>query len=594
MHKYKLGVIGNCSYLSLIDEKACIQWLCLPKFDSSFIFGNLLDTNLGGEFSILPANHQYQTKQYYFENTNILCTEFHLSNDTSYRVIDFAPRFMQNYRYYKPSMLIRKIEPLKGIVSLKITCQPVYDYGKTKLSKVKGSNHIHYFGAPEELRLTTNASLSYIENNQEFVLSEPKYLALTYGLPLEAPLEYTCENFLTRTKQYWRQWATTTNLSSFHQEKVIRSALLLKILQYEDTGAIIAAPTTSLPESPGSTRNWDYRYCWLRDAYYIINAFNNIGHFEEMTKYFHYIENIIYKEDFNRIQPLYAIDTASKITERELEHLEGYKSNKPVRIGNQAHEHIQNDVYGQILLTLLPLYIDRRFISSDRIRSINIIEFALAKIEETMVEKDAGIWEFRNRRQIHCYTLLFHWAGSSAAYKIATFLNNKKLQSKALKLKSLSASYIEQCKLPNKNVYAQAINSPHLDASTLQLITMNYLDPKSAIAKEHLQSVEQELKSQDGLFYRYKHQDDFGKPDTTFLICAYWYIEALACTNRIQEAIQYFEQLNQYTNHLSLHSEDIEVKTKSQWGNFPQAYSHVGLINAAYRIATKLDLPNFY
>jgi GH15 family glucan-1,4-alpha-glucosidase len=367
--------------------------------------------------------------------------------------------------------------------------------------------------------------------------------------------------------------------------------LILKIHQYEDTGAIIAASTTSLPEAPGSTRNWDYRYCWIRDSYYTLTAFNSIGHFEELEKYFEFIQNLRVGPD-GRYQPLYSITGDSLLTE-EITELAGYLGNQPVRFGNQAYTHIQNDLYGQVLVSLLPLYSDQRFTESERSFSAPMIMNLLDKIEATMHEKDAGLWEFRNLAQEHCYTFLFHWAGACAAAKIGTRLKNDTLFQKAIYLRDEAAKKIEACYLPDRKAYAQAIGTNHMDASTLQLITMGYFGKDIERANNHLKEMEKELLAKDFLFYRYKHMDDFGVPETTFLICAFWYIEALACVNRLDEAIEGFETLTRYCNHLQLFSEDVDQKTGSQWGNFPQAYSHVGLMNAAFRIGEKLDRPNF-
>jgi len=587
-HTYQTGIIGNCSFIAHVHLNTNISWLCWPKFDSSFVFGGMLDEDKGGEFSIKPSG-QFESRQYYLENTNILCTEV-TTEDGKYRVTDYAPRFREHDRYYKPLMLIRKIEPLEGYPHIKIKCSPTYDYGRVKLSPIRGSNHIQYEGGEENVRLTTNVSISYLMEEKYFVLTSPKYLVLTYGNPLEAPLEVIAESFLIRTKQYWRTWIKHSSIGEFYQEYVIRSALALKIHQYEDTGAIIAASTTSLPEFPGSGRNWDYRFCWLRDTYYIINSLHHVGHFEETEKYFEYINDISFEEGL-RFQPLYSITRQNNLVETIAEHLSGYKGNGPVRIGNQAYEHIQNDIYGQALITLLPLYSDHRFVFTERKDSAQLVEVALKRIEFTIDEKDAGIWEFRNSAYTHCYSNLFQWAGCKAAAKIARQIGNTKLEEKAMMLMEKAAGYIEACYDPVRKVYTHAVGSPHLDASTLQLIMMNYLDPDSQRARDHLVALENELRTPNGLFYRYLHQDDFGKPETTFLICAFWYIEALACVGRLDDAIRQFEKLMQYSNHLKLFSEDVDEENGSQWGNFPQAYSHVGLMNAAHRIATKLNRP---
>lgn len=429
-------------------------------------------------------------------------------------------------------------------------------------------------------------------HDKEFVLNETKWCVLTYGQPIEAELIETSQTFLNRTVSYWRNWVKTASIVNFYQKAAIRSALALKIHQYEDTGAIVAALTTSLPESPGSTRNWDYRFCWMRDTFYTLNAFNNIGHFEELEKYFHYIMNITSGED-ERYQPLVGIGGEKDLIEIESA-LAGYQgNNKPVRIGNQAYEHIQNDVYGQVLVSLLPLYYDNRIIFTEKFDSGELCYKTLKLIEKTMEQADAGLWEFRNLQQYHCYTYLFHWAGCLAAEKIAGVIKDEKMGKLAQKLGKIAKGKIEQCYSADKKGYSQAIGTDRMDASCLQLINMNYLDNDSEKAKYHLKAMEKDLQAGQGLFYRYKHQDDFGEPETTFLICAFWYVEALACVGRIDEAIEYFDNLSKYSNHVGLLSEDVKESDGSMWGNFPQAYSHVGLLNAAHRIAKKIDTPDF-
>jgi GH15 family glucan-1,4-alpha-glucosidase len=364
--------------------------------------------------------------------------------------------------------------------------------------------------------------------------------------------------------------------------------LVLKIHQFEDTGAIVASGTTSLPEYPDSGRNWDYRYCWIRDSYYALTAFNNIGHFQELEKYFQFVINVT-KTQTERYQPLYSITGGLKITENILP-LEGYMGNKPVRIGNAAYKQPQNDVYGQVLLSLLPLYTDKRLIDEQRSESLKLVNDCLKIMQKNFDEPDAGLWEFRLGRRLHCYTYLFHWAGCAAVLKIASVIKKDSQMVEVAKKLMLNASkMIEACYDKKRGVYAGAVGTSDLDASTLQLITMNYLNPKSEKAIQHLAVLESELKTKDGLFYRYKHQDDFGIPKTTFLICAFWYVEALAAVGRLEDAIEVFGNLMKYSNHLGLFSEHVEESSGSQWGNFPQTYSHVGLVNAAYRISKNLD-----
>lgn len=589
-HTYNYGLIGNCSFLALVDKNANVGWLCWPRFDSSFLFGGLLDEKKGGEFSIQPIGDNFTSKQYYLENTNVLVTEFE-AEDGAYRVIDFAPRFHQYDRYYKPLMLCRKVEVISGKPRIRVVCRPSGDYGRLKPEVLFGSNHLRYMGLDRQVRLTTSIPLTYIAEEQSFVLTRTNYLTLTYGVPLEDALETTTDVFLQKTTAYWERWVKRTAIGLFSQQSVIRSGLALKLHQYEDTGAIIAATTMSLPESPGSTRNWDYRYCWIRDSHYTLKALNSICHFTELEEFALFIQNIAMEN--NRYQPLYSITGESKLVERILD-LDGYRGEKPVRVGNQAYEHIQNDVYGQVLVSLLPLFTDERLGRAQRRNHMSsLIMQVLRKIEETMYEPDAGLWEFRNKSQLHCYTFLFHWAGSKAGIKMAERLKDDEMLKLAQKLAIESAAQIEACYDESRGVYTQAVGTSNLDASLLQLITMHYLDPHSERAMKHLSVLEQHLKTKEGLFYRYKHEDDFGEPETTFLICAFWYIEALATVGRVEEAVEVFNNLLKYRNHLGLLSEDVDAETGSQWGNFPQAYSHVGLVNAAFAISRRLDRQPF-
>jgi len=589
LHRYRLGIVGNCSYIAYIDDKAAVQWLCMPRFDSSFIFGSLLDADKGGEFSVKPVGPS-SVHQSYAENTNILCTEFRAA-DGSFRVTDFAPRFRQYDRYFRPLMLIRKIEPIRGQPRVAVRCMPVGDYGRIQPEIVVGSNHLRYLNLGGHTRLTTDIPLSYVAEAKSFVLNEPRYLVFTYGPPLEAPLAATAEDFLDKTRNYWLQWIKTTSIASIFQEQIIRSALVLKLHQFEDTGGIIAAATTSLPEFPQSGRTWDYRYCWLRDTYYTLTAFNHVGHFEELEKYFYYVQNLILDET-TAVRPVYTVTGDPAPQEHHLP-LAGYLGNRPVRIGNDAVGQRQHDVYGQVLVSLLPLYIDKRLGYHDTRNTLYLIHTLLDRIEAVFDEPDAGIWEFRKRLQYNCYTYLFHWVGSRAALKIGESLRDTALRDKAASLIQRSAEKIEACFDPARQVYTQAVGVEHLDASGLQLISLNYLDPASERARRHLAALEGQLKADHGLFHRYVHEDDFGKPQASFLATAFWYVEALACVGRVSEAVQTLEQLITYSNHLGLFSEDV-TPDGSQWGNFPQAYSHVGLMNAVYRIARKLDRPIFF
>lgn len=591
-HTYDAGIVGNGAYLAHIALDASVVWLCWPKFDSPFVFGSLIaEQPRAGEFSIRPAGGDWKSRQRYLANTNVLSTEF-TTADGEFRVVDFAPRFSQYDRYFKPLILARKIEPISGEPKIRVRCHPVGDYGRIQPTVQIGSNHLRYIGVGENTRLTTDVSLDALLESRPFVLRTPRYLVLTYGPPLEAPLAETTERFLNRTIAYWRNWVLQCGVGNFEQDQVIRSALVLKLHQFDDTGAIIASSTTSLPEHFGSGRNWDYRYCWMRDSYYTLQALNNVGHFEELTRYADYIHNIAATKDHGRYRPLYSLSGQAVPSEWTLDVM-GYRGEQPVRIGNQAYQHVQNDVYGQLLVSLLPLYTDARFMDRHDGSALDLVASLLEHIGETMDEPDAGLWEFRNRTGKHCYTYLFHWAGARAAGRIAARFDHPLMLERAHALEAAARSRIETFYDAKSGAYTQTPGSGTMDASLLQLITMNYLDPTSDRARSHLARLETELRTKNGLFYRYLHADDFGPPSATFLVCAYWYVEALASVGRLDEAIAEFARLSRYANHLGLMSETVDDATGSQHGNFPQTYSHVGLMNAAFRIARKLDTPDF-
>lgn len=590
-HKYEMGIIGNCSYTALVAQKdANIKWLCWPRFDSSFIFGSLLDDEKGGEFSVHPEDSSHHIHQEYMTNTNILSTRFECK-DGVFEVIDFAPRFLLNDRYHRPSMLFRKIRKISGSPRMTVRCAPMGNYGEITPGVSLGSHHLRFNGLDETVRLTTNASLTYINEAKAFVLSQDLYFVLSWGIPLEGPLVTTFEDFLTRTKGYWQTWVERCGLPQMYQHEVIRSALTLKLHQYEDTGGIIASCTTSLPEIPGESRNWDYRFCWLRDSYYTLSALNSLGQFEEMEKYAHFIENLN-MDSIANLQPVYGIDGRSEMPEYEMP-LKGYLGSQPVRLGNGAADQVQHDAYGQILLSLMHLWTDAR-IGDHRRFSEKTLKALLRYIERTMQEPDNGVWEFRGQKSIHTYTLLFHWAGSSVCLKIARVLKDAALEERALACQAQAKELIEKCYSPKKKAYAQALGGDELDASLLQMITLGYFhDQPHERAVDHLRAIQKELELEPGFFLRYKHEDDFGHQKSSFLVCSFWYIEALITLGFVSEAEVLFERVLKSRNHLGLMSEGFEVTSSSQLGNFPQTYSHVGLINCAFALAKATKKPFF-
>jgi len=587
-HRYPFGVIGNCSYMAYIDLRGDVGWLCMPRFDGDPVFASMLDAQKGGCFAVVPDGSR-PLKQAYLDNTNILCTDVQVDGG-AIRITDFAPRFVEFGRSFRPNMLFRRLEVLDGQPMIALRCNPLAAGGARPCQPVQGSNHISWDGAARPMRLTTDLPLSHLMSGERFLLTGTRYLAFTYGPGLEAPLRETAEVFLQKTIDYWHQWVKSTSIPHLFQRQVIRSALVLKLHQFEDTGAIIASGTTSLPEAPGSSRNWDYRYCWLRDSYYTLRAFADIGQFQELENYFHFAQDIAARHP-DRIFPLYTID-GKAVPDETTGDFAGYLGNGPVRFGNGANRQLQFDIYGQLLVSTLPLFRDRRLARSNRSFNRSLIRQLLTLMDRDFDVPDAGIWEYRNRQQRHTYTYLFHWAGACAATRMAVDLNDGILRSAAEELALRARSRIEEAFVPSEGRFGQAIGQSAADASTLQLITLGYLDSRDPRALSHLRSLEKALSAPDGLFYRYRHDDDFGAPETTFLVTGFWRAEALACLGLLDEAEDAIRRLLACGNHLGLLSEDVS-SDGSQWGNFPQTYSHVGLMNAVSRLARRLDRPFF-
>jgi len=584
-----LGIIGNCSYNALISEGS-VDWLCWPRPDSSFVFGRLLDGEQGGAF-VVEAVGGADVHQEYIENTNVLRTVF-AGSGGSFELIDFAPRFTQFDRPFKPSMLVRVLRPLAGDPRVRVRCSPTWDYGRVAASSWRASNHIEYAGFPTSVRLTTNVPLSYVEEERPFLLERSHHLVLTWGQPLEAGLEETAERFLERTLDYWRQWVKGTRVPRDYQREVIRSALVLKLHQYEDTGALLAATTTSLPEHPGSGRTWDYRYCWLRDAYFTLNAFERLGHSEEMERFLFYLRNLA-EERGGELQPVYTITGGDSMEEVELDHLAGFNGEKPVRIGNQAFTHVQNDVYGEMILAVSRLLLDARFAGSVATpQAVRLVSGLLERIEERLDAPDAGLWELRGIRRLHAFTVLAHWAGARRAAEIGAALNAPELHTHAAAVAERAAGLLEEkCWNSELGVLTQAAGEPQLDAALLLALHLGFFRPGDPRAESHVDAIREALTvdGHGGILRRYSVPDDFGKPEAAFTVCSFWLVEALAILGRHDDARALFEELLSLHNGLGLYSEDILPDTREQSGNFPQTYSHVGLINAAFRLSRSWD-----
>lgn len=578
------ALLGNCSFQALVDRDANIDWLCWPRFDSSPVFGGLLDKERGGFFSVQPGAQPWSSEQEYVHNTNIVRTHFRTGRG-EFDVIDFAPRFRQFERHFKPNMLVRRIRRIAGEPLVKVTCRPTYDYGRIRPQARLASNHITYDIPGENLRLTTNVPLNYVLEERAFLLEDEVWLVLTWGDPLEAPLQETASSFLEQTQHYWQRWVKHTALPGRFQQEVVRSALTLKLHMYQDTGAITAAATTSLPEWPGSGRNWDYRFCWLRDAYFTLRAMRRIGHVDELEAFVGFIKNIASAHD--DLQPVYGISGETELHERIITDLAGYNGSGPVRAGNGAYEQVQHDAYGEVIGTIAPFFLDLRFRDHLSENSIGLLKRLLRRIEGKMLSPDAGIWEIRDDNRVHTFSLLFHWVGAMVAARIGEALGDPSLKAQAEGLARTARDIIEkECWVEEKGFYADSTTTQNEDAALLMMINLGYLDKEDPRAESHLRALQKKLQVDEHLMHRYLHHDGLGGDHAaTFTVCGFWYVEALARLGHVEEAEVAFERMLSYSNHVGLFSEDIDPKNGAQLGNFPQTYSHVGIINSAFAIS---------
>lgn len=589
---YPYGLIGNCQTAALINKNSTIEWLCLPRPDSPPVFGKMLDQD-GGYFSIQPVG-AYKSEQSYLPNTNILLTYFFCEDGSEFEITDFCPRFEQHGRMYRPMSLFRIVEPKKGTPVIKVSCEPINGWEKELVKPARGNSHLKYEIRGDILRLATNMSLTYLTEESEFSLNEKIYFGLTWGLGIESDLVIVTNQFLNQTIEYWRTWVKHCSIPSLFQKQTIRSALALKLHCYEDTGAILAALTTSLPEEEGQTRNWDYRFCWLRDAAFSLSAFHNLGHFEEIEGFLKFLLGIGKKHENSqkRLSPVYALDQSLPLPENEHLNWEGYRGSKPVRSNNQAAEHIQNDVYGEMVLALAPIFFDERF-QHLRTREhedllVNLVELCIDAISQP----DAGLWEVRNGWQEHSFSNLMSWAGIDRAIRIKElgFLNGFELATLVEAQKRAEQSVLSAVK---EGVLRNGPKDDSMDASLLLLPILRF--PNEKLCKETVLLIYKTLRygnePEDSPFlYRYLRKDDFGKPQAAFLLCSFWLAQALIRVGERSVAAEVMKQAAQAENNLGLFSEhyipnNCNPNKAQQCGNYPQAYSHVGLINAAFSIS---------
>ena len=580
------GAIGNGRVLALIAPSSAIEWLCLPRFDSPSVFGRLLDDEIGGTCRVLGSGkRELAGTLSYLPNTNVLRTHFVDGND-EWEVIDFAPRLLHGLAEVVPIEMIRVIRPIHGTPRISVDLDPRPDYGRAPRKLVAADSGLSIEGAGGPLTVYSNMARDHLAGGYEVPLREPLYVVMTWGRRAAAPTASEVQYLLGETVLGWRAWARSCALPTFAAERVLRSALCLKLHAYHDTGAIIAAATTSIPEAMGTQRTWDYRYCWLRDAAFVVEALRRLSHLSEGEQFIRYLRDVA---DGGPLQPLYGIAGERELPEIMLPHLKGFGGNGYVRIGNAAAIQRQHDLMGELVLCLETLLTDPRLVVDDREHYWSLVERMVEEAIELAPVPDTGIWEFRSLLRPYTFSRAMCWAAIERGANIARrFGRRQEAERWAAAAERERAEVLKRGFHVGKQMFTQSLDGEHADAANLLLPTIGLLDARDPRFLSTLEAYERDLGA-GGLLRRYVNTDDFGATHSAFTMCTFWWAEALALAGRLDEAIAVFDRVSSFANPLGLFSEDVDPETGALLGNFPQAYTHVGLVHAACTISELLE-----
>ncbi len=582
MNNLNYGVIGNGKSAALVSEKGSIDWLCLPDFNAQSVFARILDSKIGGYFSI-DVDDSYLIHQEYWHKTNILVTHYQKGED-KFEIWDFMPLYkLENGAYYNPSDLIRYIKFISGKPIITVEYHPKLNYAGAEMRTFANDEYIKSFSLCdnyESVYLYSNLDLKNIVNQQRQLLEGDAFFLMTYNEKIVAPDLWAANLELQRTEVFWLNWVAKGRKFVKYSDEIIRSALALRLLTYNKTGAILAAVTTSLPETIGEVRNWDYRYCWIRDASMIVSVLSRIGYKGEARRFLDFILDIVpTKED--KIQIMYGIRGEKTLTEKTLDHLAGYENSKPVRIGNEAYIQKQNDIYG-VLMDVV--YQEIRFFKVTLEQSEELWTMArgiVRSVENLWRLPDKSIWEIRTEDRHFTFSKVLCWVAVDRGVKIAEMLKkNYYVELWTYLRDQIKEDILQNAWNEDMQAFTQYYGSNDADAANL---LMEYYGFIEADDPKYIQTVKvtyEELQY-NGLMYRYKNHDDFGKPSSSFTVCTFWMIQSLYKIGEKEKATEMFENLLTYSNHLGLFSEDIDFESKRLLGNFPQGYSHLALIETA-------------
>lgn len=577
-----LWPIGNCQVSALIDRAGRMVWGCVPRVDGDPLFSALL----GGQtpdtgFWAIDLEDAVSTEQHYLRNTPILVTRHRDAQGGAIEVIDFCPYFRRMGRSYRPVAYARVVRPLAGSPRIRVRLRPTCGWGGACGQSVGGSNHIRYRSGALTLRLTTTAPVGMLAEERPFRLEKPLHFFLGPDESFAGDIAGTLDAMLAETTAEWREWVRGLATPVEWQDVVIRAAITLKLCQHEETGAIVAALTTSIPEHAGSQRNWDYRFCWIRDAYYTVQALNRLGALDVLEGYLAYLRDIVDGARGGHIQPLYGVLGEATLEERAADRLAGYRGMGPVRVGNAAYGQVQHDAYGQIVLSNTQAFIDRRLLRMSGVADFEALEKVGERAWQLYDQPDAGLWELRTRQSVHTYSAAMCWA---ACDRLATAAEALDLADRAAhwqaRAEEMRARIEGAAWRPDTARMSATFAGDDLDASVIQLLDLRFLAPGDPRFVSTLAAIEAGLRRGSHML-RYATEDDFGLPETAFNVCTFWLIEALHLTGRGAEARALYEEMLERRTAAGLLSEDIDPVTGELWGNYPQTYSLVGLINCA-------------
>jgi GH15 family glucan-1,4-alpha-glucosidase len=586
--------VGNCRTAALISDKGSIDWFCFPDFDSPSVFGKLLDEKKGGNMSFIVGN-DYRISQRYLEHTNILSTLFE-ATEGAFEVIDFMPRYkLLDYDYYLPPELYRLIRLKRGTPRFRVNYNPALNYARGEVGHKTGPEYVKTYAKANErdtIYLYSGIPYDVIFNQQEVLLQRDEFLLVSYNQKL-IPIDMNRVNLeFQRTRLYWMNWTNRSKKYTAFNEQIERSMLVLKLMSYQRSGAVLAALTTSLPESIGEVRNWDYRFCWLRDASMSIETLVKVGHRGAAERFIAFITGILYSK-YDRFQIMYGIRGERVLTEYDLPHLAGYKNSKPVRVGNDAYHQMQNDSFGYLMDVIYQYYLYFPGTLDEIEDMFEVVKNIVRTVMEDWRKPDKGIWEIRGDEKHFVLSKVMCWVALDRAEKIAVMLQKGgyadkwRCEAELIKTDVFMQGWKEEIQS-----FSQTYCNTELDSSLLLMEVYGFIDATDPRYKQAVDAIYRKLMYK-GLMFRYNNVDDFGIPSSAFTICTFWMVRALYVTGRQAEALTLFETLLSYSNHLGLFSEDLDFDTKSQLGNFPQAYSHLALINTAMLFGEEKRLSKF-